>query len=754
VFDAVRPRFTDPRGDHPPYSRLKIDVQPGKTQVRYGDQCEIHATTSGLPAEKLFLVTDSKEGRTESVMFRAPDGSFFQTLTNLRDDTVYFVTDGRARTLRYDIGIMLTPRITMVETHTEFPAYTGLKPHTEKMKEADVQVPARTTMQFRVASNRELASGVLEITPTMGGAKQTVKLVPTENGSKVVTGSFQVTQAVAVAITVTDVDGLVSSDVRRGRVTVLGDKRPQITVLEPRRKAIATPSVSIPVHIRSEDDYAVASVLWYRGYNQSLQRSSPMKVIPRRGPGETESFGQFDMKDLGVRPGDKIDYFFEAVDNYPDGPNTAASLPYSIDIISEEEYKKILQSMKTRQALFQQYMALTEALRRTAEKAEWLEDQLKKLEAKGGTPEEKAALAKQAAELRKAMAEYQKALAKAMQADTGFDVEKAFQGNLQDQKGKLDELMKKMDAAMQGGGVPDAKAMEEIAKALNEMAGKAAAEVGEPAQQIAAVANLLMRADIYTRLAQRQQEIADLAQRFKDQTGDLSRLQQMELQELASEQRDVRDAMQSLTEELPDMLSKLPQDSSYDDLRSDVKDFLDAAKNLAIQKDLGQASDMMTSLDGRSGYWKAKEAAEKMDQLVKRLKAGDMPGKGNAALRFSPSLSQSLGNTLAQIMAAMQGQGLSGGNGYGLYGQEMGLYGAEVELGAAGGWIGDRGSPEATSRRPETVSSDPGKDTKLTPSKGPLKVKLQHDAKFPLRFRNLVGDYFRAVAEAEGETQP
>jgi hypothetical protein len=39
------------------------------------------------------------------------------------------------------------------------------------------------------------------------------------------------------------------------------------------------------------------------------------------------------------------------------------------------------------------------------------------------------------------------------------------------------------------------------------------------------------------------------------------------------------------------------------------------------------------------------------------------------------------------------------------------------------------------------------RDPAFAPSEGPGRVRLQPDAKFPLRYRELVGEYFRAIAE-------
>ena len=49
-------RFADPFGDHPPFSRTVLHVEPGDTKVRYGDGLEVAVATEGPPVEQLELV--------------------------------------------------------------------------------------------------------------------------------------------------------------------------------------------------------------------------------------------------------------------------------------------------------------------------------------------------------------------------------------------------------------------------------------------------------------------------------------------------------------------------------------------------------------------------------------------------------------------------------------------------------------------------------------------------------------------------
>lgn len=328
VFAAVLPRLTDPAGDHPPYSRVKIDATAEQPSVLYGGQCEVRAVAAGAPVDTLTLVSESGGQRTQTVMFRRPDRSFFQTLTNLRSPTTFYVTDGRARSYRRHIDIRYTPRITLVELTADYPQYTQLRPKKWNLQSTGFAVPRRTVLHLRVASNRPLKSGTLELTPLLGGGSRTITLEPTPSNPTIVAGDASIDQAAAYTIGVTDVAGQDSAEPRKGRITIDKDHRPQIIVLEPGRDAVATPHVSIPVRIAAEDDYAVDHVVWFRGFNRSIDR--PLRMAARASGRRVETEGSFNLADLGVRPGDTIDYFFEAVDNDPDPTMTRTGMTWAI----------------------------------------------------------------------------------------------------------------------------------------------------------------------------------------------------------------------------------------------------------------------------------------------------------------------------------------------------------------------------------------------------------------------------------------
>jgi hypothetical protein len=762
VLQAVLPRFLDPRGDHPPYSSLRIEVAPKRSEVLYGGQLEIKASASGRPVDKLWLVAQSVDGGapTRAIMFLAPDKTFFQTLANLREPTEYFVTDGQARSKRFPIHIRTTPQITMVEVTTEFPSYTGKPTKTGKLVDEPQSFPADTRIHFRLASNRPLKDGKLALTPVLGGKSAEVVLKPDEiadaagsvphaDAPQIVSGSFTLTSPTLFTLSVCDVDGLDCAEPRRGRFNVSPDERPRIAVLEPGRDAVATPNIRIPVKVQAEDDFGITKVLWLRGYNRSIERAFDMKFTPRGGPASVESSGAFDMARLGVRPGDVIEYFFEASDNDPKGPNVALTRPYRLEIISEEQYKQVLLRMAAKKALFEPYFKLGNWLRRLAERARETERKA----ANAQTDAEREAAQKEAQELSKELEDYEKALAKLMKSPAMFDVEQEFRDSLGQQQSQIGDARKKAaSAARKPPGLQDLK---DLAKQLSEMSKEEQENVSQPAQQIAEVARVLARADEFVRMAQAQANVAQMLRRFADRQDALSRTEQAEVEELKAQQSNIREALRRYIETMPELLSKVPNDAAFDPLRADVQAFLKAVGEEKIDQDMADALKNLSERDHGGAHALAQLAAEKMDKLIKKCSGLPQQGKQCTTARFEPKLSKA-GSSLGQILSAMSGNGGGeGGEGYGLYGEDVGLYGPDMEL--AGDQSGGRRDREGSqgSGRGRTVASMDGDSAEpaLQPPGTPGRVRLQPDAKFPLKYRDLVGEYFRSIAETATDAE-
>jgi hypothetical protein len=260
--------------------------------------------------------------------------------------------------------------------------------------------------------------------------------------------------------------------------------------------------------------------------------------------------------------------------------------------------------------------------------------------------------------------------------------------------------------------------------------------------------SVVSRADTFAKLAQQQAELAQLLRRFADKTNALTQLEQMEVQELTHQQQRVGEALHALLGQMPELLAKVPADAEFDPLRNDVNHFLKAVSDAKIEELVNSAAKTLEQPDTVTGHALAQTAAEEMDKLVGRCNSlGDQAQQCSTA-HFKPKLTKpGLGGTLQQIMAALNsGNGQGGRDGYALFNEDVALYGPNVEL--AGEQAGDRGDNGGNGARPAEILAGNSPDTEPPPNEPPGRVRLQPDAKFPLRYRELVGEYFRVMAES------
>jgi hypothetical protein len=731
------PRFTDPKGDHPPYSKLRFQVAPGQTNVLFGGSIEVRVTVEGGQpvAGKLWLVARSGTNELRTMMFLASDRSFFQSLANLREPSEYYVTDGKARSHRYRTDIRYTPQITMVEVTSTFPAYTGMPARTGKLAEDPQSLPLDTRLDFRVFSNRPLKEGEMTITPVLGGKEQKLKLNAPAGGN-CATGSFTLVEPLVFSIKVTDQLGLDSIDPRQGRFNISPDERPRLFVLEPGRDAVATPEFRVPVRVEATDDYGISRVVWLRGHNRSKERPFQMKLEPKSSAKQVQGVGDFDLGKLGTRPGDIIEYYFEASDNDPRGPNIALSRLYRLEVISKEQYELILKQAAARKALFEPYLQLSSWLRRMSVRAGDLDKKMEK-----GPSAEKEAASKELDALARDLEKYEQEIGKLLGQSLFFDVEQAFRETLVAQHTRIQALRKSLT---EGQGA----ALSEVSRELAEMAGVQEADVANPARQIAGVAQLLARANTFVKLAQQQALLARMAERFNDRHEGFNRSDQMAMQELGFQQGGVRDGLKTLLESLPVLLEQLPDTADYNKLREQVRAFVDAVEKAGIEFDMQNSFSMFAKPDGMDAYAAAQAAAQKMDALIARC--NQMGEQGGMCLKFQPTIQTAMGSTLQQILAALgagQQSGQGGEDGYGLYNDDVALYGPSAEL--AGQQNPGSGDGRAmTERHTESIPGG-ARDQALREAPSPGRVRLRTDARFPLRYRDVVGEYFKIIGESE-----
>ncbi len=122
-------RFSDPFGDHPPYSRTVLNVEPGNTAVHYGASLDVLVTTDGPVADAVELVMlpegAAAEGDEQTLsMFPEAGGKWRAQIAELHAPVRYFARAHAARSHRYRLDVITVPRIERVTWRIAPPAYT------------------------------------------------------------------------------------------------------------------------------------------------------------------------------------------------------------------------------------------------------------------------------------------------------------------------------------------------------------------------------------------------------------------------------------------------------------------------------------------------------------------------------------------------------------------------------------------------------------------------------------------------------
>jgi hypothetical protein len=305
----------------------------------------------------------------------------------------------------------------------------------------------------------------------------------------------------------------------------------------------------------------------------------------------------------------------------------------------------------------------------------------------------------------------------------------------------------------------------ELAKQLKKLAEKLGAErqkfdegVTKPLDHFAKVFPLLEDQARFIELVAAQKDLAErlAAVKGKDQVDDPALKARM--RDLEREQLRLRESLLELLDQIEAHAKQLPDEPDFNKLAGDAIGFAIEVRASNVEGVMIQAETALAEFSGTKGHEKAVDAARILDEFVKKCEG--IGEAGSACLSFQPTLSQCLGDTIAQMLAdAGLGSGQQGGfgqgqgNGYssrrgsrnvGIYG---GMPGRTPQAGGSGGQgkEGQTGSGQFGSRN---QANDPG--LVEANSAGGASGAAQGAA--PLRYRQRVGEYIQRInEEVKGE---
>lgn len=762
-------RFLDPFGDHPPYSRITFAVDPGNTKVIYGSALDIRANTSGnVAVESAELVLESADGaKAEPLpMFPETGGGWRATVANVTVPGRYYVRAEGARSKRFQIGVITVPKLENVRFRITPPAYTHRPPYEGPLPQGGIAGLVGTKVELWAKSNRPLSGGSLTFTPDAGtkatsqptGGEVTDALEPPTTGADEVAGSFVIERPGQIELGVTDVDGQPSAArAFTATVTVLPDERPFVRMMEPRENSFATPDVTLPVESVGEDDFGVSRVQVYRSLNDS--RALPQDIAaPKPEPTRLPTRVGLPLAEYGLKPGDVLKLYARVEDTDPAGAKGSESPVVTIQIISQEQMRRMQLTQEGLEVLTSKYEEAARRMEALDAEMEKLQKELEK-QADGEPVSEETKkkledLAKRAAEEAEAVRESAKDL-------LPYDIDKNLSPQLEQAAKKMEEAGKLLGEMCKGQpGVGSAKgALDEARKKLGAQREALKKEAGEPLQHLEKIFPLkedeARFVELYLRQRDLEQRMHSLAQ--ESGPGDDPK-KKARMRDLEAEQHKVREELRDLAEDLEGHIAALPEDPKLDDLRKTAKAFGEALAKSGASEKMGDAEQALADFHGAQAHADAKAAADAMEKLL-----GKCQGMGEGAgqcLKFSPGLAANLGNSVQQLLDSMgmgnkSGPGQMGqGGGYSARRstmQNVGLYGGRPTRASWAKSGGGRKSGPGGAGGDDALANDDADDATRYGEGGRLRATGQSDSVVPAQYRRRVGDYFQRVADEIGE---
>ena len=776
-------RFLDPYGDHPPFSRTVLNVEPGDTRVVYAGGLDVLVSSEGPAPEQVDLVlaggvlgedgVPGEEGGEETLpMFPDADGTWKAQLTEIVSPRRYFARARGTRSRRYQIDVITVPRLETVRWRVVPPAYTGDAAYEGPTPADGLAGLNGTRVQVWATSNRPLGGGVLSI--EAGGARQQVKLVPVASGSREVAGGFEIEAAGKFSLTVTDVAGQDSQEPFSGTISLLSDQRPLVRLMEPAEQSLATPTATLPVVVAAEDDYGISRLQLFRSLNDSRALALDLDVAAiRRSRDDSDAAAEthaprhlqqatfLPLSTYELEPGDEIKLYARVEDNDPQGAKGTETPVVTVRIISAEDYGRMVRAREGMEVFFSKYQQAQRRLESLAEEVEGLRKKVAEQPPDSPLSDQDR---ERLEELSQKLADEAEAIRESAEQLLPYDLDKALTGDLERLAQQLERASKQAAAT----GKPGTKAGD-LQNELTEMLDKLRQEkqdlehnITDPMELLAEIYPLLEDQQRFVEIYHRQRDLAERLASLVGQGGEDDPALKARMRDLEDEQRAVRGELERLLDDIEEHAAHIPDEADYQALITSAREFAEAVRSSDAAVEMLLAENGLAEFSGTDGHEAAKKAADILEKFIGRCQGmgqqGEMACRG---LKFKPGEGlpgDCMGNTLAQLLADAgfrqgKGPGMGAGGGYSARRSTLnnvGLYGN----------LPTRGNPtQSRGGRRGAVAGGAGNSAALADAAasnfedntGAVRAAGAAAAAVPVRYRSRVREYFQRIAEETGE---
>jgi hypothetical protein len=681
-------RFIDPRGDHPPFSLTYLEIlkpAPGD-KVLYGGAKTVEVRATGHQPRELFLTATPADDGSQALtlpMAARGDGTFVARLENIRHplDLTAHTADHGSRSHRRLLDLILIPQIGAASVRITPPAYTGQKPRETPYRFTALQVLEGSELHFEIRSNRPLGVGSI-LFENSAPTPATLALRPAPEGpGDTAHALLTARDSGRMSFNLIDIAGNAAEETPAASLTVTRDQPPAIAITAPEEDALVVEALKIPLVVDASDDYGLRTMRLHVGINDKFLTIDPV-TFEEPDTRRHRMKHELDLAKLGVRAGDRIVVFAEAVDTRPE-PQISRTNTRRMEVITEEDYNKRLREQTDVAMIAGKYEDLLDRFEKQIEEQRRIEEKIAALrENAGADPERDLSELAEAFSDQTHLNERLERMAEEMEEfgrdKPVYDFEKDLHDRLREQADIIRESVKTNRAegeqAIEKGEPPPAAPSPEMIEGLAKAAtaqrerlqgGSDMAEeaIREPLQDLARLHELMKDFNRFKELTEAQRELAEQSKAYQDKP-QLNAEDRLAMRDMGARQRD-------LARKLEQLAKKLRHDAAA--AKDEFPEAAQSAETLAEQMDAAampglarESAQSMLDAKGNDAHAQAKNLHEEMDRL---FCDACQPGQQGVAQGLDRALKlqrgMKPGDSLRQMMLSknfrpLPGEGASG----------------------------------------------------------------------------------------------
>ncbi|MCO6046148.1 hypothetical protein NG895_19790 [Aeoliella sp. ICT_H6.2] len=322
-------------------SRVRIEsIEPGDAEIVQGETVTITANVFGLGDDEVVEVSyDSVDGHRvdqRATMQPANDaGKFAVTLpadgtgmSGLDQDLTYRIMAGDGRSIDFTIRVLTAPHIRVRSVHYDFPEYTGYQDRTIEGR-GDIRAIEGTKVSLRAEANTDIDQAFVDLA---SDGKRDKRMLSEGQAAQVelplrLEGDRRHVKTSSYMLRYTSTEGLENHNPPQHTLEILPDYPPEVEVLQPEqrtRDVQVNETVSIAVEGR-DPDFALRTVMLKFAKEDGTEVHEQMLLKDGRHEGRYDKQWDFTPVDLGLKPGEIVEYWAEATDVRSPQANRAAT---------------------------------------------------------------------------------------------------------------------------------------------------------------------------------------------------------------------------------------------------------------------------------------------------------------------------------------------------------------------------------------------------------------------------------------------